>query len=64
MKETIVSVEIVNQDIENTAKNVKISEEAMEVLKEMEKLLKGIIAVFYGWSTSKIKNFICDNKFL
>ena len=59
-----MSVEIVNQDIENTAKNVKISEEAMEVLKEMEKLLKGIIAVFYGWSTSKIKNFIRDNKFL
>ena len=37
LKESIMSDEIVNQDIENTAKNVKTSEEAMEVIKEMEK---------------------------
>ena len=35
-----MSDEIVNQDIENTAKNVKTSEEAMEVIKEMEKNIR------------------------
>ena len=44
VNESIMSNEIANQDIENTAKNVKNSEEAMEVVKEMEKnyCLKGI----------------------
>ena len=37
VKETIMSDKIANQDIENTAKNVKSSEEAMEIIKEMEK---------------------------
>ena len=32
-KELIMSDEIANQDIENTAKNVKCSEETMEVVK-------------------------------
>ena len=37
MKETIMSDKIANQDIENIAKNVKSSEEAMEIIKETEK---------------------------
>ena len=37
VKESIMSDERANQDIENTAKYVKSSEEAMEVVKEMEK---------------------------
>ena len=37
VKETIMSDKIANQDIENIAKNVKSSEEAMEIIKEMEK---------------------------
>ena len=36
VKETIMSDKIANQDIENIAKNVKSSEEAMEIIKEME----------------------------
>ena len=37
VKESIMSDEIANQDIENTAKKVKSAEEAMEVAKEMGK---------------------------
>lgn len=37
VKETIMSDKIANQDIENIAKNVKSSEEAMEIIKETEK---------------------------
>ena len=37
VKETIMSDKIANQDIENIAKNVKSSEEAVEIIKEMEK---------------------------
>ena len=33
MKESIMSNEIANQDIENTAKNIKSSEKVMEVVK-------------------------------
>ena len=33
MKESIMSDEIANEDIENTAKNIKTSEEAMEIVK-------------------------------
>ena len=32
--------EIANQDTENTAKNVKSSEETMEVIKKMEKIIR------------------------
>ena len=42
MKQLIMINEIANQDIENTAKNVRSSEEVMEVVKEMEKLLEVI----------------------
>ena len=37
VKESTMSDEIANKDIENTAKNVKSSEEATEVVKEIEK---------------------------
>ena len=37
VKESIMSDEIANQDIENAVKNVKSSEETMKVVKEMEK---------------------------
>ena len=40
VKESLMSDEIANQDIENTAKNVKRSQEAMEVVKEMEKNIR------------------------
>ena len=36
MKESIMSNEIANQNIENTAKSVKSSKKAMEVNKEIE----------------------------
>ena len=39
VKASIMIDGIANQDIENTAKNVKSSEEAMEVDKEMEKII-------------------------
>ena len=39
VKASIMIDGIANQDIENTAKNVKNSEEAMEVVKEMEKII-------------------------
>ena len=35
-----MSTEIAHQNIENTVKNVKNSEEAMEVVKGMEKIYK------------------------
>ena len=51
VKESTMSDEIANKYIENTAKNVKSSEEATEVVKEMEKkLLEVICRVFYGLS--------------
>ena len=37
VKESIMSNEIANQDTENTKENVKTSEEAMKLVKEMEK---------------------------
>ena len=40
MKESIMMDEIANQDIENTAKNAESSEEAMNVVKEMEKIIR------------------------
>ena len=36
MKESIMSNEIANQNIENTSKSVKNSKKAMEVIKEIE----------------------------
>ena len=50
-----MSTEIANQNIQNTAKNVKSSEEVMEVVKEMENLLQVISAVFYGLPTKMVK---------
>ena len=49
VRKSIMSYEIVNQDIENTGKNIKSSEEVMEVVKEIE------IAIFYGLPTNKVK---------
>ena len=40
IKESILIVEIANQDIENKAKNVKGLEEAVEVSNEVEKIIK------------------------
>ena len=40
VKESIMINKIFNQDIENTAKNVKSSKEALEVVNEMEKTIK------------------------
>ena len=57
MKESIMSDEKANQDIENTAKNVKSSEEAMEVIKELKKLLELISPVFYGLPTNRVNYF-------
>ena len=39
MKESTMIDEIANQDIENIAKGAKSSEEAMEVVKEIEKII-------------------------
>ena len=40
VKESIIIDETVNQDIENTLKNVESSEKAVEVVKKMEKIIK------------------------
>ena len=40
MKESKMINEIFNQDIENTAKNIKSSEEALEVVNEREEIIK------------------------
>lgn len=40
IKESIMSEEIANQNIENTAKNSKSLEEGMEVVKEIEKVIR------------------------
>ena len=40
MKASIMMDEIFNQDIKNTAKNVKSSEEAVEVVNDMEEKIK------------------------
>ena len=40
VKEPIMTNEILNQDIENTVKNIKSTEEAVEVVNEMEKIIK------------------------
>ena len=55
MKESIRSYEIVNQDIENTVKNVGSPEEKMKVVKEMEKLLEVISVLFHVLPTSMVK---------
>ena len=38
--ESIISNEIADQDIENIAKNVESSDEAMKVSKQMEKIIR------------------------
>ena len=40
IKESIMNKGIANQNIENTAKNSKSLEEAMEVVKEIEKIIR------------------------
>ena len=40
VKELIISDEIANQDVENTTKNVKSSEDAKEVVNEMETIIR------------------------
>ena len=40
VKESVLIHEIVNKDIEKTAKNVKSSEEAVEAVNEMEEIIK------------------------
>ena len=39
-RQSIINDEIVNQNVENTDNNVKSSEEAMEVVKEIEKITR------------------------
>ena len=53
-KDSTMSTEIANQDIETTAKKVKSSEEAMKVVIEMEKLAV-INTAFLGLPTNKFK---------
>ena len=53
MKQLIMINEIANQDIENTAKNVRSSEEVMEVVKEMEKLLEVISQYLMAFLSTK-----------
>ena len=48
-----MSTEIAHQDIENTAKNVKNSEEAMKVVKEMEKNISNKYSILW---TNKFKS--------
>ena len=52
VKGSIMSDQIANQDIENTAKKVKSSEKVIEIV---EKLLEVIKAVFYGFCMNKVK---------
>ena len=40
VKDSILTDEIANQDIENKAKNVKSLEEAVEVVNEMEEIIR------------------------
>ena len=40
VKLSIMTEKIFNQDIEKTAKNIKSSEEAVEVVNEMEQIIK------------------------
>ena len=40
VKESVMIDETFNQDIENTAKNVKSLKEPVEVVNEMEKMIK------------------------
>ena len=40
LKESTMIDEIANQDIESAVKNTKSSEEAIKVVKEMEKLIR------------------------
>ena len=47
---------MVNKDNENSAKKVKGSEEAVEVIKEIEKIIEVTNAACYdGWPTNKGK---------
>ena len=55
VKQSIMSDEIANQDIGNTAKKVNSSEEAMEVIKEMQKIIRSNKYSIYGLPTNKLK---------
>ena len=52
-KESIMSDENVNKDIEESARKVKNSKEVVEVVEEMEKIIKTINVASYGWLTNK-----------
>ena len=56
VKESTMSDEIANKDIENTAKNVKSSEEATEVVKEIEKNYQKQQVQYFMACLSKISN--------
>ena len=55
VKESIMIEEIVNEDIEKTAKSVKSLEEAAEAANNMEKIVKSKNVTFYGLHTNKAK---------
>ena len=46
VKESILTAEIANRDIESKAKNIKSSEEAVEVTNEIEKIITNVL--YYG----------------
>ena len=67
MKESIIIDEIANQDIENTTKNVKSSEEAAEVAKGMEKIIRSnkCIILWLAYQQGQIfERFKLNDKFI
>ena len=46
VKESILTAEIANPDIESKAKNIKSSEEAVKVTNEIEKIITNVL--YYG----------------
>ena len=55
--ELVMSHELANQDIGNTAKKIKSSEEVIEVVKEIIRLIS---TVFYGLFTKKFQYEHCQ----
>ena len=66
-KESIMSEENVNKNFEESARNIKSSDKAAEVVKEMEKISLGVInVVSSGLPTNQakyLKRFKANNKF-
>ena len=57
----------VNKDIEESSRNVKSSDEAAEVVEEMEKIIKSNKLSSYGLPTNKmkyLKMFKVNDKFI